>query len=238
MNFNITEFNFPIYGLFILLSLIIAAIFVYINLSKKEVPKRIILLSLFMNMYFSILGGKLFTVLTSANEDLDFLNAGLSSYGGAIGLIIATIIFNQIYTEKKDIILSTYVMTLPLIYSISKLGCFFAGCCNGVTYEGIFHINYDNSFIIQKVFPVQLLETIVFMVIFFVCNKYYEKDNRYIKELVLIMCGLFKFILDFLRESHIGILLSINQIVSMIFIVIGLVSIFYKTKFKIEYNSK
>lgn len=231
MFFTFNDFKFPVYGICILLSLVVATIFIYINLRKNKIPKNIIMLSLFMTLYFVIVGAKLFTMLTSDNESLTFWNAGLSSYGGAIGLIFSVIAFNIMYNKNKDVILTTYLLALPLLYSISKLGCFFVGCCKGIPYDGIFHVNYNNSHTVATVFPVQLLETILFACIFIACLKINKCNSRkYINEIILILCAIGKFLLDFLRESHIGIILSPNQIVSIIFLIVVMISIYKKRK--------
>ena len=36
------------------------------------------------------------------------------------------------------------IISLPLIYSISKLACFFAGCCFGLPYDGLFSVTYTS----------------------------------------------------------------------------------------------
>jgi len=40
-----------------------------------------------------------------------------------------------------------------------------------------------------------------------------------------VLCGLAKFCLDFLRMSHVNIILSLNQIISIIFIIVGIILI-------------
>lgn len=221
---NETKFNF--YGFFIVLSLILSLIYVYFFLRKEKVEKKIIFLSMIMSIPFIILGGKYLTILTT-KEKVNIITAGLSSYGGAIGLIISCLIFEKITDNKK--IKTSYIMSLPLMYSISKLGCLFAGCCYGIKYNGIFNISYPHLYS-YSVFPVQLLETIVFFIIFIVLNLIYKKDKKNIICYTILLSSLGKFILDYLRFSHTNIFLSVNQIISIVFVIISIVILFYTKK--------
>ena len=51
------------------------------------------------------------------------------------------------------------VLSLPAMYSISKLGCFFTGCCFGIPYNGIFSVYYPGVYF-NNVFPINLLSCI------------------------------------------------------------------------------
>ena len=229
MNIVIHKFNFPIYGLLIILSIISGIIFIYLNLRNKKIESEKIILSFTLMIVLVILGGKIYTKLIGEGKSL--LTAGLSSYGGAIGLILSVLIYIKIYPDHKKAFIESYILSLPLIYSISKLGCFLVGCCHGIKYKGIFNVTYID---ISKIsyFPIQLLETIIFMIIFITCIYIYKKRNKYIVEIVFILCGVSKFILDYLRYSHINQPISINQIFSIIFIIIGISLLILKKRKK------
>ena len=52
-----------------------------------------------------------------------------------------------------------------------------------------------------------------------------------------ILCGMVKFLLDFFRMSHKNIFLSLNQYISIIFVIIGLI-IYYKNEKLIKNKSE
>ncbi len=112
------------------------------------------------------------------------------------------------------------------MYGIGKIGCFLAGCCYGIEYTGPLSISYKYSYSAPKeisLFPVQLLESIVFISIFwyiFIKIKKSKSNNSIIGQ-TFIICGIAKFLLDYLRMSHLGKMFTINQIVSVIFVLIG-----------------
>ena len=226
----INKIDFPIYGIIILCSLIIGIIFNYMYLRKNKIEKRIILLFSFMMLVYAIIGGILVDGII--NKRLNSLSIGLSSYGGAIGVILSAIVFEKI-CPSKGILKKTAILSLPLIYSISKLACFFAGCCYGIPYNGIFGITYSSGLNIP-LFPVQLAETIAFMLVFIVCIK--NRENKNIIEITIILSSTAKFLLDFLRYSHIKEIISINQIISIVFVLIGIVLICIKNR-KVKNNN-
>ena len=101
-NMIIPVINFPIYGIIVVLSIIIGMIYVYCSL-KKEGYKKNILLYFLMYISFSFVLGKIFTIVTSS-ENISFIDAGLSSYGGVIGVILAAFIFEKILPTNKNVI--------------------------------------------------------------------------------------------------------------------------------------
>lgn len=219
MNFVIPKINFPIYGFCILLSLTIGFISIYRLLRKENIKKEHIILFLVLSLVLVFLGAKYYTIITSFGK-YNIFNAGLSSLGAVFGILISLIIIKKILPNidfSKPVIVN-----LPLIYSISKLGCFFAGCCNGIRYDGIFNIVYNNGIgPSYNVLPIQLIETIVFLMLFIICYKLYK--NKYVIEITIILCSIFKFLLDYLRESHTSVILSANQIVCIIIFIISLI---------------
>lgn len=224
------------YGFFIDLSFVISFATVSVILLYRKVPKMHVFFSVFLNFCITLYCAKLYTVM-SHGFSISIVRAGFSSLGGAIGLLLGIIIYGFIYPPIRKDISNTYCMVLPLLYSISKLGCHFAGCCHGISYDGPFAISYDNEvFHTGKLFPVQASESVVFMLIFIICLvAFFKLKNQSVIPLVLILCGIGKFSLAFLREEQIGVTLSVNQIVCLFFIIVGIALL---VKSKLSSNGK
>lgn len=218
MSWIINNFKFNIYGIFIILSLIAGLLFNYIYLIKNKVNKRLILLSNLMLLFFCIMGAKYFTIIFNLDKNLNLLNAGFTSYGGMVGVICSSFLFYKFSKEK--LIIRSNILSLPLIYSVSKLGCFFAGCCYGIPYKGIFSVTYLDTFNIS-LFPIQLLEAIVFFLIF-IFGLLQDKNKKSIFQLVIVS-AFFKFLLDYLRFYHIDKFISVNQILSLVVIIVTII---------------
>lgn len=216
-----------VYGIFIFLSIIVGTIIICKNLKSDMSNKFEMLCFIFYIILGSIIGAKYFTLLTNFDKyrNYDFLEIGLSSYGAVIGLLVMIIIFSKQFKKKIENILYDVITVVPLMYSIGKLGCFFVGCCYGIEYNGIFSITYNYSYSAPnfvKLFPVQLVESVLFFIIFIYLTfkKRKEKDKIKIICDTIILCGLSKFTLDYFRNSHKNTIISINQIVSLIFCLI------------------
>ena len=205
--------HFLLYALFLILSIVIGMKYVYKNI-KKETNNKQIIYFFIMYLSFSIICGKMYTVLAYGKDNI--LTAGLSSYGGLFGVVLAAIIFEKIIPTSNKIIKYT-ILSLPLVYGISKIGCAIVGCCGGIPYTGILKIKYIYGLNIWQ-FPIQIIESVVFLIIFFMCKKI--KNNKNINYIILILVSITKFILDFLRYDHINILITKNQIFSIIIFIL------------------
>ncbi len=223
--FNI---NIPFYGLAIILALISNIVVVFCLFKEYDYSiKEITCLLLYENV--GIIGGaKILSYLLSYSKfkgNFNFINLGLTSYGAIFGSLLFIVLF--CFQFKKSIKDTLFIFTpsIPLMYSIGKIGCFLAGCCYGVKYDGLFKIMYKYSNEAPNnvyLFPVQLIESTVFLIIFIyliIQHKNNKFDSRTLS-ISIIACGLAKYILDFFRMNHTGFF-SFNQIVSILFVIFG-----------------
>lgn len=208
------------YSIMILLSLIVNIIIAMLISKKYSVSKKeMICLLLYENV--GIIGGaKLFTFIQKYEEldgQFDFISLGLTAYGGIIGALLFLLLFSFQFKKSFKEILYIFMPSIPLMYGISKIGCYFASCCAGI------EIN-------TYIFPVQIIEAIVFILIFIYMLAKHDKNQFDLKTLGIsaVLCGASKFMLDYFRYSHIGIVLSFNQIISIIVIIIGVIVIIFK----------
>ena len=222
--------NFPFYSMAIILALIsniIVVTFLYkkYNYSSKE----IICLLLYENIGI-ISGAKILSYVLSyskLNNEFNFINLGLTSYGAIFGALLFIILFCWQFKKSFKDTLFIFIPSMPLMYSIGKIGCFLVGCCYGIKYNGIFNIMYKYSTEAPNnvyLFPVQIVEALVFFIIFVYLIIKHKKNKFNLKTLgiAFISCGISKYILDFFRMSHTK-LFSFNQIVSILFVIVGII---------------
>ena len=220
----INQMDFPIYTIIIALSVFIGALYIFISLKSEKFTNKNIAIFFIMFFILAIITGKLFTFVAYGFKT-SFWNSKLSAYGGLIGVVIASFIYEKIYPSKGKVIKYT-TLSLPLIYSFTKIGCFFVGCCYGIPYNGLFAVTYPHI-MNKSLFPIQFLEIIVFFGIFLFCNT--NKNRKDITYITFLLIAIFKFLLDFLRYSHINQILSPNQIFSIFLFILALI-IYYKRK--------
>ena len=229
------------YAVCMLTALAAGFVTAYILLRKEHIEIRIAGLSVFMNLVFVLFMGKVYTLIISANQDNNLWNVSFSSVGGAIGMLAGIEIFNWIYKERQEVFRQIYVLIIPMLYSVSKVGCFLVGCCYGIPYQGVGHICYvvdvtnpdsDISKVLLQnvpkgnVIPVQLIESIVFAVIFlFFMYRYLKNKRTYFIEKIAILSSLCKFLLEYIRADNIGSIINANQIVCLVIIAFMIIRI-------------
>ena len=109
----IGKINFPIYATFILLSLLLASIYIGINLYKNGIEKNKIGYFITLITSYAIFGG---IILSKALIN----DGGLSSYAGAISVIIGAFIYEKLDPNDNNLYMKYSIISLPLIYGISK----------------------------------------------------------------------------------------------------------------------
>ncbi|MCU4155107.1 prolipoprotein diacylglyceryl transferase [Carboxylicivirga sp. A043] len=163
---------------------------------------------------------------------------GLASHGGALGLIIALII----YSRKTKHHLSD---ALDLLAIVAGLGAGFIRLANLMNSEIIGQpTNVPWAFIFKQVdmlprHPTQLYEALCYFSIFALMLVLYHTQRALLKHggafgLALTLIFTARFFLEFIKEHQVAfendILLNMGQILSIPYIVIGIVFIFYARK--------
>ena len=176
--------------------------------------------------------------LNNPIEIFMFWNGGMSFHGGLLGVIIATIIFGKKNSQNP-------FKFLDLISIAAPIGIFFgriANFINSELYGRVTDVPWSVIFIkVDQLsrHPSQLYEAFFEGILLFLILNYFLRKNfllnpGVISSLFLIFYSIFRFFVEFFRQpdEHIGFILlslSIGQLISIIFCVIGLF-LFLKTK--------
>ena len=231
------DIKIPFYAITILLSLIVNIVIVMLIYKKHQFSKNEIIGAVVYENIGVILGAKIFSFFADykSYKEFDLLSLGLSSYGAVIGAILCLIFFSLQFKKPLKDMLFTFMPSIPIMYAIGKIGCFTSGCCHGIEYTGWGNVVYNYSPAAPAnvhLFPVQLAETIIFTLIFVYMITESLKNRFDLKTagISFILCGLGKFSRDYLRMSHTGKLISLNQTVSIVFIIIGVIIIYIHQK--------
>ena len=107
-----------VYNLIIITSVIIGMIYIYLSLKKDKCEYKKIYLFFITYVVFAFVFGKLYTFIISGNNS--FLKSGLSSYGGLIGVLIASIVFEKIHPTNSKIIKYTALSSKGKIKSSQR----------------------------------------------------------------------------------------------------------------------
>lgn len=211
-----------IYGKIVIISMLVSTIFIYNELKKHYKNTEIFTLLISVTIgapIIAILISFILKIISKGEVDI-----GFNSFAALLGILLISYIYSKIMKIDSRRIIYSYINVVPLIYSIGKIGCFIVGCCYGIKYSGPFAIVYHNSLEAPnntKLFPIQIVESIVFLLLFILIN-YKKSDNSKKSYLTLINCGVWKFTLDFFRYYNKSALITFNQILSIISIIAGI----------------
>ena len=170
-------------------------------------------------------------------EILMIWSGGMSFHGGLIGVIIATKLFSDKYKIDQFIFLDLVALSAPI-------GIFFGRIANFINSE-LYGRQTDVAWSVQftlidniKRHPSQLYEAlfegiILFFILGYFFKKNYLKKPGQISGLFLIFYSLFRFFVEFFRlpDSQVGYLilnLTLGQLISIIFLILGAILFFIK----------
>ena len=169
---------------------------------------------------------------------------GMSFHGGLIGIIVASILFSKKNSQDS-------FLYMDLVSLVAPIGIFFGRLANFINSElygtptdipwAVTFIQVDNL----SRHPSQLYEAILegvilFLILMYFKNKDYLKKPGLISGLFLIFYSIFRFFIEFVRvpDEQLGYLifeLSMGQIISLIFFVIGIILFYLKNENKQTY---
>lgn len=229
----------PMYGLCIFVGIALAAIVAYFLIKKqKKVWWDFIILSA-VAFGFGMLFAKILYIIVTfplknffkivwliiSGQANELVSGGFVFYGGLIGGIVGLIVGAKIAKCKLSDYIDYYGLLVPLVHCFGRIGCFCGGCCYGMPYEGIFKVVYTNPITNVPagvgIFPVQLLEALLLLILFFVLFILFKKGVKNIVCIYLISYGFIRIFTEFFRYDYErGFIfgLSVSQFISIIII--------------------
>ena len=160
-------------------------------------------------------------------QALEYAFGGFVFYGGLLGAILGVWIYCRQYKVPFQPLLDIFAPFIPLAHGFGRIGCFFAGCCYGKEYHGIFCVRFPYNEQIPELsevprVPVQLIEAglnfVVFGILFYMAKKKTCKRGQ-MMGIYLIYYTMARFLLEMLRgdklRGGVGIL-STSQLISIL----------------------
>lgn len=238
------------YSIFLFLGMLSASIVIYKEFKKQNVDEDFFVNLAFNVIVFGIIGARLYYVLFNLDYYLShpleiFMvwNGGLAIHGGIFAALIFTMIYckkHKVYTRK---ILDMLVVGLILGQAIGRWGNFFNGEAYGAitTAEslakvGIPQFVIDGMYIMgsyrQPTFFYESIWCLFGFLAMIIIRKYKYLRKGQLTGFYLIWYGIERFIVEALRVDSLMLgPIKIAQIVSILFIFIGLIlMIFYRKK--------
>lgn len=237
----------PLYGICFYGGIFLAALVAVMICQKRNIERFDVVCSAIYTMIGAILGSKLLFIAVSWKQIIemhlsfmDVLKGGFVFYGGLLGGILGLFIYCMQFQLSFAQFGDMYATVLPLGHALGRVGCFFAGCCYGVPYDGPFAYTYIYSYGMTPLgiplFPVQLMEALLLMLIFVASLVLYNRRSRQSFDqclFYLVSYSFVRFVLEFLRgdvERGTFGLFSTSQWISMLLFGAAIVLWIYKRK--------
>jgi len=243
------------YGILFALAFV-AGYYIMQRIFKKEGESEKLLDSLFTYMIiFTVVGARLghcffyepAYYLSHPVEILKIWEGGLASHGASIGILLGLWLFSK--KNKKPFLWTMDRVVIPV-----ALGGAFIRMGNLMNSEIFGHITtlpwgfyfkqyYDPAFTTDPRHPTQIYEALSYLTIFFITIRMYIKADGHprpgtIFGWFLILLFTVRFLIEFLKEPQVGfeehMILNMGQLLSIPFIIAGIVILWYSKKGKFD----
>lgn len=244
------KISLPVYGLLVVFAVVFCIILLSYTPLRRKIPREDIIYASLYGMIGAMIGAKALYLLTllpeifrhwstvTAEPTILFtaFYGGFVFYGGLIGGALG--LYRYCYRYHLDFIdmADVFAVVLPLGHGIGRIGCFFAGCCYGLPYEGPFAVVFPpGGFGMSGVslFPLQPVEAIgdILLFLFLLILFRYNMKPGCFSGCYLCCYSVFRFFLEFFRGDELrGILwgLSTSQWLSL-FLLFGGIYLFFRS---------
>jgi phosphatidylglycerol:prolipoprotein diacylglycerol transferase len=148
--------------------------------------------------------------ITSVWQMLAFWEGGFSILGSIIGVLIAVPCYLRYLKAPILQVLDCAAIYAPLLQSISRLGCFFAGCCHGALTMVPWAVTYTDAFSRAPcglpLHPAQLYSAAILFLLFccmYFGVRYWFKRPGQIACIYLLGASIERFVIDMVRGDRI-----------------------------------
>ncbi|HMM05367.1 MAG TPA: prolipoprotein diacylglyceryl transferase [Clostridiales bacterium] len=250
--FEIFGRQIPLYGLSLVVGTVIGILLLSLMARKKGLLRDDAFYSALYALIGGLIGAKLLyllTVLPILVSHFDYFSGSFSAlyalfaggyvyYGGLLGGVFAMWLYSRQFKTPFLPYLDHAAVFLPLVHAFGRVGCFFAGCCYGIPYQGRFAVCFPPETLGLAgvaLFPVQLLESLLnfllFLGLFFAFRKQHQPGQA--TGTYLVCYALLRFGLEFLRYDEVRgsfWLLSTSQWISVIAFFGGLLLLYFSRR--------
>ena len=164
---------------------------------------------------------------------------GMSFHGGLLGIILSSIIFAKKNNQDPFEYMDFVSLVAPIGIFFGRLANYINSELYGKTTEVLWSVTFTKIDNLPR-HPSQLYEAVLEGAILFLILMYFRKKN-YLKKpglisgLFLIFSSIFRFFVEFFRvpDEQLGYLilnLSMGQIISLIFVIIGTILFYIKNE--------
>lgn len=193
---------------------------IVINKKLKVMSFKDLIYNYILSMIFFLVFSKIFYIILeldfasfvdfiyndNINSTLKFIFSGYSFIGGYLGIVLSSYIYSKIINTNFKKILLIYTISMIVMYSVLKIGCFIKGCCIGKYYTNI-----------------QIIETILNMIMYiYLLLTINNKSINILLGKSIIGFSMIRFIISIFRVYSTTYSFVVVEIICLILNVIGI----------------
>lgn len=229
---HILDFEIKSYIVLYLIAFIVATFLLKHELKRNNYPRYLYATLMIVGLITGIIGSKIYYLFITWNESIlnpfgiIFNISGSGWYGGFILGGISIVLTLKIKKLPVLKILDVLIPIVPICQVIGRLGCFLAGCCQGIPSDVPWALSYQNGLYPAdvKVHPAPLYEMFVSICVFWLLWKLRKKETPTGLKLglYLILASLGRFAVEFYRLNPKVLLgFTVPQIIACLSIMLG-----------------
>lgn len=241
------------FGLMIVIGLIITLYLLNQDqkLQKLITPDQIATI-VNMSVISGVIGGRIWFLMTNYSDIstwTDYFavwNGGLSILGAIIGVMVGIYLYIRYQKLPLLNISDRFALYTPLLQSISRFGCFFAGCCYGLPTNLPWGIKYTHTTSLAPLgytmHPTQVYSSILLFasfIILYCFDTYASKKPGQLLTLCIMLTTAERFFVEFWRgdkvfHTEFGYFnfLSVQQMLALLIFVTAFITFIFITIFK------
>ena len=169
-------------------------------------------------------------IFSSMEAFMKYISTGFVFYGGFFCGAVGAIVYARFFKSNALPLVQAFVPAIPLFHFFGRIGCFLAGCCYGIQWEGPLSVTFEHSIGAPNgvpLLPIQLIEAAANLLTFGILLAFDQKTRKPLQNLglYLMIYSVERFVLEFFRGDLIrGFFLNVStsQWISLILLPAGL----------------